>query len=458
VLAKQATAEDDSFVGTLLHVLQKTIEFEQELGERYQEEGRPDGVMGDVNDSELDAELKELDTTTTVGIRRKYEILRIKESRQAEEARTSEVAGVLQPSVRYRGLVSDVFEPYLDYYISAEEKNMRATVLAMVQKETWAAAEDSFTKVLDSSAQMFLAIRESLKRCLNLNNEQAMYDLHQRCFRMVLQEYVNALKARIERGANMADRDIECCMIISTADYCHDTSGQLCESIKKSLSEEYAAMVNMTHEQNEFRGAQNKAIMALVQHVGSLVEPAFGAMAKMPWAMHAEVGDHSKYVDMISEILQANIPKYAQNLSPSFFNIFCQKLAEYFIPRFTDSIHAGCKKISNDGVQQLLVDTGAIRATLLHVPKLASVNPSNMFKKVVNKDMAKVEDLLRTLMSNDHEDPKRMVEVFKEYKKHNADLGIADFEKIVALTGFRKTEQAALVEQLKRDLKREGSG
>ena len=64
-----------------------------------------------------------------------------------------------------------------------------------------------------------------------------MYDLHQRCFRMVLQEYVNALKARIERGANMADRDIECCMIISTADYCHDTSGQLCESIKTSLSE-----------------------------------------------------------------------------------------------------------------------------------------------------------------------------------------------------------------------------
>ena len=60
-------------------------------------------------------------------------------------------------------------------------------------------------------------------------------------------------------------------------------------------------------------------------------------------------------------------------------------------------------------------------------------------------------------MSNDLADPKRMVEVFKEYMKHNKDLGIADFEKVVELTGFRKQEQAALVEQLKRDLKREAS-
>ena len=77
-------------------------------------------------------------------------------------------------------------------------------------------------------------------------------------------------------------------MIISTADYCFETSGQLCDSIKKSLGDDYAAMVNMTHEQNEFRGAQNKAILALVSHTGSLLEPAFSSMARFDTATVGE--------------------------------------------------------------------------------------------------------------------------------------------------------------------------
>jgi len=243
-------------------------------------------------------------------------------------------------------------------------------------------------------------------------------------------------------------------MIISTADFCFETSGQLCESIKKSLGEEKAAMVNMTQEQNKFREAQNKAILALVAHTGSLLEPAFSSMSKVSWAMHRDVGDHSKYVNQINTVFEDNIAKYAENLTPSFFNIFCQKLVEFFIPKFIDTIYASCKKINNDGVQQLLVDTGAIRATLHHVPTLGNGKPTNMYKKVINKDMAKVEDLLRTLMSNDETDPKRMLEVFKAYMMHNKDLAVSDFEKIVGLTGFKKVEQSALVEQLTRDLKK----
>jgi len=456
VLEKQA--EQENFVATMLHVLQKTLEFEEELGERYQDETLEEEDMEGGEDEELDAELTALDTTTTVGIRRKYEILRIKEQRQASmtEGGKVEIApgeGIRRPSKRYRGLISDVFEKYLDFYISAEEKNMRAQIVDFVKKESWI-PNDSFTKVLDSSAQMFLAIRESLKRCLALNKEQVMYDLHQRCFRMCLQEYADALEARIERGGGGQHRDIECCMIISTADYCFETSGQLCESIKKSLGEDYGAMVSMQHEQNEFRGAQNKAIMALVKHVGTLLDPAFSTMSKVPWSMHPDVGDHSKYVDQINDVFSNNITKYAENLNASFFNIFCQKLVEFLIPKWTATIYSSCKKINNDGVQQLIVDTGAIRATLIQVPSIGGGKPTNMYKKVVNRDMAKIEDLLRVLMSNNDNDPKLMLEVFENYMKHNKDLTAADFGKIVGLTSFKKVEQDALVEQLARNLKR----
>ena len=79
--------------------------------------------------------------------------------------------------------------------------------------------------------------------------------------------------------------------------------------------QDYAAMVNMQHEQNEFRGAQNKAILALVTHVGTVLEPAFSAMSKVPWSMHPDVGDHSKYVDMMNDVFTNNISKYAENLN-----------------------------------------------------------------------------------------------------------------------------------------------
>jgi len=464
VLEKAAAAGGDQFVGTLLHVLQKTIDFEQELGDRYQEEAEEEEAEGPNIEQmdELEQELQSLDTTSTQGIRRKYELLRIMESRQPGEARVPKEK-TLKPSLRYRGLISDVFENYLDYYISAEEKNMRAMVLETVRKESWM-PQDSITKFLDSSAQMFLAIRESLKRCHALNKPQAMYDLHQRCFRMCLQEYANALKAHVSNRAaeGYANRDIECCMVVNTADYCTLTSGQLCESIQKILGDssqpEYAEMVSMEHEQNEFRGARNEAIGDLISYLSEVLEPAFQNMANMPWAMHEMVGDHSKYVDEISEILQANIPKYAENLTSEIpLKLLYQKLVEWLIPKFSETINQGCKKITNDGVQQLLLDTGALRATLNHIPKYGNKEATALFKRYIAKEMAKVEDLLRTLMSNDLADPKRMVEVFKEYMKHNKDLGIADFEKVVELTGFRKQEQAALVEQLKRDLKREAS-
>ena len=156
VLEKQA--DNENFVATMLHVLQKTLEFEEELGERYPEETHTEEESGAAADEDLDAELKTLDTTTTMGIRRKYEILRIKEQRAAAGPGLGE--GIMKPSKRYRGLISDVFEKYLDFYISAEEKNMRAQIVDFVKKETWV-PNDSFTKVLDSSAQMFLAVRQT---------------------------------------------------------------------------------------------------------------------------------------------------------------------------------------------------------------------------------------------------------------------------------------------------------
>ena len=167
---------DGPEVGPLLHVLQKTIEFEQELGERFSEEVVVDENGEEIEEAEdsevndLTAELQNLDTTSTAGIRRKYELMRKIETMQknVQHSVSSTATIITRPSTQFCGTVSNVFEQYMEVYISAEETNMRQMIRRAVSEEKWEIGE-SFTKVVDSSAQMFLGIRKSLQRCIALN-------------------------------------------------------------------------------------------------------------------------------------------------------------------------------------------------------------------------------------------------------------------------------------------------
>ena len=215
-------------VGPLLHVLQKTIEFEQELGDRFAEQVVVDESTGEVVETEvtelsdLYEELQGVDTTTTAGIRKKYELLRKIETQEgAANTTTASVSNtVTRPSTKFRGLISIVFEQYMSVYINAEERNMRQMIARAVSEEKWGVG-DSFTKVLDSSAQLFLGIKKSLQRCVAINKVPKTYplfecdgwlsqprplsDLHHQVFCACLQDYADALRSRVtESGISVA--------------------------------------------------------------------------------------------------------------------------------------------------------------------------------------------------------------------------------------------------------------
>eukprot|EP00656_Telonema_subtile_P028044 TRINITY_DN3029_c0_g1_i1.p1 TRINITY_DN3029_c0_g1~~TRINITY_DN3029_c0_g1_i1.p1 ORF type:complete len:344 (-),score=59.14 TRINITY_DN3029_c0_g1_i1:67-1098(-) len=334
---------------------------------------------------------------------------------------------------------------YMGVYINAEERNMRQMINRAVSEEKWGVG-DSFTKVVDSSAQMFLGIRKSLQRCVALNKARPLYDMHNQVFCSCLQDYADALRARVTMPGDY-DINIVICLIINTADYCFETSGELAESMKKAFSgldNELGESVSVSNEQAEFRSVQNYAIRELVDNLNNQLGKAFTMLAKMPWGMIKEVGDHSSYIDEISEVLHSNVPKFAQNLVPAFFNMFCNKFIEQFIPTYIDTIFA-CKNVDVIAVQQLLLDTGALRGLLLKIPEMGDASASNMFTKLTNRDMSKVEDLLKTLMS----DKDSMVEVFLTFVK---DGTAEDFQRVCELKGLKKVEVDTLIQVLQRRL------
>ena len=116
------------------------------------------------------------------------------------------------------------------------------------------------------------------------------------------------------------------CLIINTADYCYETSGELAESMKKAVrglgSDELADEISVSNEQAEFRSVQNYAIRQLVSNLMDNLQKGFTMLARMPWGMIQEVGDHSPYIDEISEVLHSQVPKFASTLVPAFFNMF----------------------------------------------------------------------------------------------------------------------------------------
>eukprot|EP00658_Telonema_sp_P-2_P033829 TRINITY_DN24753_c0_g1_i2.p1 TRINITY_DN24753_c0_g1~~TRINITY_DN24753_c0_g1_i2.p1 ORF type:complete len:346 (+),score=48.31 TRINITY_DN24753_c0_g1_i2:185-1222(+) len=334
---------------------------------------------------------------------------------------------------------------YMSVYINAEERNMRQMIGRAVDEEQWGDG-DSFTQYLDSSAQMFLGIKKSLQRCVSLNKAQPLSDIHEQVFCACLQDYADALRARVTLPGNY-DMGVVICRIINTADYCFETSGELAVSMQKhleSLDTALAEAITVSNEQAEFRSVQNYAIRQLVSNLMDQLSNGFEMLAKMPWGMIQEVGDHSPYIDEISEVLQASVPKYGQNLVSAFFSMFCHRFVEAFIPKYIDTIFS-CKNVDVIAVQQLLLDTGALRSLLLKVPSMGDATPSNMFTKFTTRDMCKVEDLLKVLMS----DKDSMVEVFLTFVKDGTK---EEFQRICGLKGLKNPELDTLVQVLQRRL------
>lgn len=79
------------------------------------------------------------------------------------------------------------------------------------------------------------------------------------------------------------------------------------------------------------------------------------------------MGDQSDFVNVLSRVLTEAGPKLGAALSDAHFRYFCDKLGASFAPRFAEALFR-CRRISEAGSQQLLLDTQAIRGLLLELP------------------------------------------------------------------------------------------
>ncbi|XP_077219869.1 membrane trafficking VPS53 family protein isoform X2 [Tasmannia lanceolata] len=401
-------------VATLLLALQRTLEFEEELADKFS-----GGTTGSRN-REIGSEIEEIDkgennSQTISDIRKKYEKKLAAHHGSGTETEKDNLKDLSVPGAgfNFHGIISSCFEAHLTVYVELEEKTLMESLEKLVQEETWDTEEGSQTNILSSSMQLFLIIRRSLKRCSALTKNQTLFNLF-KVFQRILRAYATKLFARLPRGGTglvaaatgtdgqikTSDRDERViCYIVNTAEYCHKTSGELAENVSKIIDTQFADKVDMSEVQDEFSAVITKALITLVHGLETKFDAEMAAMTRVPWGTLESVGDQSEYVNGINSILTSSIPVLGSLLSPIYFQFFLDKLAASLGPRFYLNIYK-CKLISETGAQQMLLDTQAVKTILLDIPALGrQTTGAAGYSKFVSREMSKAEALLKVILS-----------------------------------------------------------
>ncbi|KAJ8484465.1 hypothetical protein OPV22_016950 [Ensete ventricosum] len=440
-------------VATLLLALQRTLEFEEEMAEKFS------GGTASTRDKELRNDVEEThegesNKQIVLDIRKRYE-KKLAMQHGGDEAKIDKQRdlSVHGAGFNFRGIVSSCFESHLTVYIELEEKTLMEHLEKLVQEETWETEEGSQTNILSSSMQIFLIIRRSLKRCSALTKSRTLFNLFE-VFQRILKAYATKLYARLPKGGTgivaaatgtdgqikTSDRDERMiCYIVNTAEYCHKTSGELAENISKIIDPSFANKVDMSEVQDEFSAVITKALVTLVHGLETKFDAEMTAMTRVPWATLESVGDQSEYVNGINSILASSIPVLGSLLSTTYFQFFSDKLASSLGPRFYLNIFK-CKHISETGAQQMLLDTQAVKTILLEIPALGKqATVASSYSKFVSREMSKAEALLKVILSP-------IDSVASTYRALLPEGTPAEFQRILDLKGLKKADQQAILD------------
>merc|ERR1712048_601268 len=167
----------------------------------------------------------------------------------------------------------------------------------------------------------------------------------------------------------------------------------------------------------------------------------------------------SSFVDEIHTSSEQQCQPISKFLSKNHFQFFLDKFVQVFVARFIEEIF-DCRKISQEGAQQLLKDTQTITNDLLEVPVICTgYQTTNVYSKFVLREMGKAVAMLRALsapdvdadevtkMFGDGSDPESAARIDRllALRVDSPSTGIEDLKYKMQNLGFRIQDNAELV-------------
>jgi len=318
-------------------------------------------------------------------------------------------------------MISRVFKPYMSLYLKLERAHLVELVRSLLAEEKWGQdtegdgdedeEEDDENPVLHSVGKIFVYIKRSLTQCEAVDTGETLLHLS-KVFQDTLVMFGEGVHKHIlelcqnrSGGAKMMSLAEErtVAVIINTCEYTTETAEQLQISVVKVIDPALAPQVCVFDGISDcFDAAMDSAVSALVNSVLVRLDTALAPIAKMKWAETDSVGDQSQYVNACQAVLEEAIPPIRDTLSATFFSALCDKWAAGFYPRL-QGIILRVKRVSDDAVQQLLLDVHALKTIILALPAVGQSKDKGKagasFSKLVTAESSKVESLLKVLLS-----------------------------------------------------------
>ncbi|XP_071037420.1 vacuolar protein sorting-associated protein 53 homolog isoform X2 [Parasteatoda tepidariorum] len=458
-----SSRRDELNVQLLLFAIQKTTSFESLLARRYSGVTLDSTIVQHFTKKEGPNPFEDNDDSNPFKEDMKKDV-----DTPSSDKSTAEDTSIVKVSNPFQGIISRCFEPHLNIYVEYQDRNLAQLMDQFVedmQKAELPKPEIDRANVLPSCAELFVFYKKCLVQCSQLSIGQPMLALTA-TFQKYLREYAqrvlqnslpkvgnvttstNLIQSLLKEGEitkfSPAEQ-IKVCSILTTADYCLETTLQLESKLKEKVDPTLANQINLVSEQDVFHNVISNCIHLLVQNLELACEPALTAMNKIQWAAFEAVGDESSYVTAITAHLRQTLPLLRDNLSTSrkYFTKFCMNFANSFIPKFICHLFK-CKPVSPIGAEQLLLDTHMLKTILLDLPSLGSVSmrkPPPMYTKIVVKGMTKAEMILKVVMA-----PHEKESFVDDYIKFLPESDITEFQKVLDMKGLKRSEINSLTE------------
>jgi hypothetical protein len=150
---------------------------------------------------------------------------------------------------RFKGCISECFEPYLKSYSESEERKIIEAIENQMSADK---LETIDYTIFGSSLHLFKNIKGSLKRCLSFSTSKALFDLHT-TFKNVFRHYAKLLKKHLpqkigteqEKVALSDEIEAKACIVINTCEYCLETIPGLHNQIFDKIDEPYKSRVDL---------------------------------------------------------------------------------------------------------------------------------------------------------------------------------------------------------------------
>lgn len=335
--------------------------------------------------------------------------------------------------LRFQGVITSCFEPYLKFWIDHEEKELSDMIASMrsmgpqgdelmgtsvrssstdsgQEKDSLIRAGSSDGNVDSdpplvyvSSVTLFARMRSSLQRCRTFTSGRIMADLFS-VFKKAINIYVDSvLKSRLPANKQKNDFNGESlhvsCAVVGSLDYCLKNAPQLHKNCMSLLNKDLD--VSITREIQRLAEARELSEETVALCVtGGEVRNAMQSIAHMDWWSCESASAVSAHIVKMRTALERSYRTIATALSESHYRSIIEQIAGKLVVQIADNIYHA-KPISETGAQQLLIDVAEIRSMLLDLPQ--SCFPDRQIQQtysdIVLKGLQRLDITLKALSS-----------------------------------------------------------